>query len=144
MDKKYKDETSVLKEVETKWPVADCVDYISFYEIKDRSEEFLINSKVIPLAFGHFGFVVNSIENSIEYLKAFGDLNTDKPKMDWVEAFSLIVARILFRGVELEYLLPKGNSFFHDFLKKKGENVIKRVSSSPGLPLCQLKGPKTG
>ena len=124
MKKEFENIVSVWEKLENRWPVAGCSEHINFCTMKDKLEDILIEREVIPQAFGHFGFVVNNIKSSITALRTFNNCkNTDEIKIDWVEVFSLYVARTFFEGMELEFILPKGKNFFHTFLEKEGEHL---------------------
>lgn len=123
MGNKNKKVTTIWRKIETRWPIPGYMQDEDFNTIKDKIEELLITKKVLSRTFSHFGFIVNSIDSSIEILKMFDRKSSGKFTKDWVEAYSLYVGRIIFNGKELEFIEPKGESFFNTFLKKKGEGL---------------------
>jgi len=104
-------------------PAHGCILYVGFNTIKEEIEEFLITKEVLPQAFSHFGFVVSNIDSSIDVLKTFDSEISDTIIRDWVEAYKVYVGRIMLSDRELEFIEPKGNSFFDMFLKEKGEGL---------------------
>ena len=125
MTDKIKKITSIWDKVEARWPahlpVSDSAEPSNFNTLKERMENFLIEREVAVQGFSHFGFVVNSIESSVDILKKYDRENSGELKKVWVEAYSVYVGRIIFDGKELEFISPVGKSFFKTFLSEEGE-----------------------
>jgi methylmalonyl-CoA/ethylmalonyl-CoA epimerase len=125
MADKIKKITSMWDKVEECWPVklpvSNYPEPSNFNLLKEKMENFLIEREITVQGFSHFGFVVYSIEGSVDILKKYDGEKAGELKKVWVEAYSVYVGRIIFDGKELEFISPVGDSFFKTFLNEEGE-----------------------
>jgi methylmalonyl-CoA epimerase len=135
---------SIWDKLVTHLPVHGCIQYVGFNTIKEEIEEFLIVKEVFPQAFSHFGFVVSSIDSSIDNLKTFDSKISGPIIRDWVKAYKVYVGRIMFGDRELEFIEPKGESFFSVFLKEKGEGLQHLAFQVNDIEGCFEKLKKNG
>lgn len=139
---------SIWKKVEAQWPaklpVSDFTESTNFNALKNKLENFLLERGVNVQSFSHFGFVVSSIERSVEVLKMFDRRSSGKLARDWVEAYKVYVGRIMFNDRELEFIEPKGESFFNVFLKGEGEGLHHLAFQVNDIESCFKKLKKNG
>lgn len=118
---------SIWEKVEERWPaklpVSSFAESTNYNTLKNKLENFLLEREAGVESFSHFGFVVSSIDSSIDVLKTFDNEISGTIIKDWVESYKVYVGRIMFGDRELEFIEPKGQSFFDMFLKEKGEGL---------------------
>ncbi|MBM3708043.1 MAG: hypothetical protein FJW69_06860 [Actinobacteria bacterium] len=144
MINKNKKVNTVWKKVEARWPVYAYREQINFNAIKDKVEDFLNKKEVFPETFSHFGFVVKSIEKSMEILEILEKKSLGKLKKGWVEAYKVYVGRIMLDDKEIEFIEPAGESFFYKFLKEEGEGLHHLAFQVNNVKSCFKKLKKKG
>jgi len=148
MVKKNNNIKSIWEKVEKQWPVklpvSNSSESINYNTLKNNLESFLLERKVAAKSFSHFGFVVKSIDSSIDIVKTFDNKISGKLIKDWVESYKVYVGRIMFGDSELEFIEPKGESFFDMFLKEKGEGLHHLAFRVSDIESCFEKLKKNG
>ncbi len=139
MAKKIEKPNLIWEKIETQWSVPRCIEKISFDAIEEKMGIFLLKNQIYPQALSHFGFVVKSIEQSIKILKKYNLKYSSKLIKDWVKSYRVYVGRIIFYDKELEFIEPKGESFFNKFLEEEGESLHHLAFIVNNIEVCLKK-----